>query len=165
MTTLAYRDGVLAADRDTKHNGVVAHETTKIGRRADGVLVGTCGVASMGYAFRQWVLSGEHGDRPPLFVDHENDINAIVVRPSGGGGVVVEIYDRCGFTRAEGEFFALGGGFEIALGAMDHGASAAEAVRYAARRGVGRVDAIDVLRMDGRSISPDQIRTRERAAA
>lgn len=143
MTTIAYRDGALAADRATKMGAVQAYQTAKINQREDGAMIGGCGIGSVSAAFRRWFMDGEAGDRPSLGVTDDDDAQLIVVRPNG----VVEIHDRHGWAEISGPFFALGSGFEVALGAMAMGASAERAVQIAAEFGIGNPNQIDVLRL------------------
>lgn len=141
MTTIAYRQGVMAGDRATKYGSITGHETTKVVRREDGALCGACGTTTIAAAFRRWFLAGEDAASKPSLGDDKEDIHAIIARPSG----VVEIYDRMGWSVIEGDFHAIGSGTEIALGAMAMGADAAKAVRIAATFGVGDVRSIDVV--------------------
>lgn len=141
MTTIAYRDGKMAADRMVKCGAVAHHDITKIVRRMDGALCGTCGVSSLGFAFRKWFLGGEVGDKPSCGDSEDCNIHAIIVRPSG----VVELHDFLGMSEIEGPFHAVGAGAEFALGAMAMGADAVQAVNIAAEFGVGRVGYVDCI--------------------
>lgn len=143
MTTIAYRDGVLAADRETCYGSVRGHQATKIGQRADGAMIAGCGVATVAATFKRWFLEGEQGDRPSLGANDADDAVMIIIRPNGD----VEKYDRLGWQIIEGPFFSFGSGFELALGAMAMGASAERAVQIAAEFGVGDPNRIDVLRL------------------
>lgn len=136
MTIVAYRDGVMAADRTTKSCGVEFHETCKVGVRADGLLVGCAGMSSLAEAVRRWFLAGELGDRPSFGKVEADSVHTLVVRPNGA----IEVHDMDGMTPVVGDrgFVAVGSGFEIALGAMAMGASAIKAVEICAEFGVGR---------------------------
>lgn len=156
MTTIAYRDGVMAGDRATRYGSVIGHETTKVVRRADGALCGTAGTTTIASSFRRWFLALEADPKPSLGDDKE-DIHAIIARPNG----TVEIHDRMGWGVVEGEFFAIGVGAEIALGAMAMGADAETAVKVAARFGVGLEAAIDSVRTSEKPPAPPTVSDRE----
>lgn len=143
MTVIAYRDGVMAADRSTRACGVEFHETRKVARRADGALIGCAGMSAQGRAMRDWFLAGEVGERPGLGEKEEDSTHALIVRPDGR----VEVHDMHGRTDAESEFgyHAIGSGFELALGAMAMGASAVRAVEVAIQHGVGRSGRLDFV--------------------
>lgn len=130
MTVLVYRDGVLAADRQSTIHGVRACEVTKVARReSDGALIGMAGNAGLAAGFMRWFLSGEPEPRPPLHLsaDEHKTALAIIVRPNG----VVEEHGVDGWAIVEGPFFAYGAGIEAAIAAMHMGADARRAVEIA----------------------------------
>lgn len=127
MTTIAYRDGVMAGDSLITSDNVRCGYMRKIARRDDGALCGVCGSASLLRAILAWFLSGEPADGRPQITD--NDACFIIVRTNGR----VESHDQRGFSDDTAPFFALGSGRELAMGAMAAGATAIEAVRAAAK--------------------------------
>lgn len=140
MTTIAWDGKTLAADRRVTCGGVTDAKVHKIVRREDGALAGSAGNTSLGAAFKRWFLSGEPGERPPLSREQET-ANGVIIRPSG----LIEIHDVCGWYEAEAPHYALGSGWEIALGAMAAGASAEEAVRIAAKLDGNTGDEVETL--------------------
>jgi hypothetical protein len=125
MTTIAYRDGVLAADSLATSNGLrddYGSKIWKIGR----VLVGACGDRAICLKFREWVANGLEGDSP---FQGKEDGNGIVVAP--GGNVVC--WGNHGPWPVSTPFYSLGSGYQIAIGALEMGATASEAVEIAAR--------------------------------
>lgn len=142
MTTVAYRNGALAADRQYGNDGVVEGETTKIFRReSDGALIGCCGTSSICKRFQRWFLDGEQGEAPSLKGDDLHSAGGFIIRPDGR----IELHDYFGCVPVSGAFFAIGSGKDFALGAMEAGASAAEAVEIAARRDAHTGCGVDVL--------------------
>lgn len=126
MTTICYRDGVLAGDRLLSIGTVRDSHMKKVyRRRRDGALIGGAGTSSQLQTAFDWFLAGEDGPRPFL-----GPCELIVVRPEG----TVEYHDRHGSHVMHGQFFAIGSGAEIAYGAMEMGATARKAVEIAARR-------------------------------
>lgn len=127
MTTIAYRDGILAADRQLTGGSVADCETTKVARNAAGDLAGFAGPAAYIYRFLDWFQGGEKHDAP--LPDKEEGGEGVIVRADGS----IEVYDRNGKSRIVAKTYAFGSGLQVAYGAMLHGASAAEAVVAASK--------------------------------
>lgn len=129
MTTVVYRDGVMATDTAYIANGVtIVIGRRKIARRSDdGALIGGCGKSATVDAFIAWAVHGEIGD-PPVMEEAAGIIAYIDGTIRGfdddeGGG-------RRGFLIAP-PYFAIGSGAEYAFGAMFAGADAETSVRAA----------------------------------
>lgn len=124
MTTIAYRDGVMAADTALTHNGVWEGKSVKIGTTSDGRVVGIAGAPGMMKPFIDWLQFG--GDAPAY--DRDDHFFAIVAYADGAAS----LYDRfMSEIKMSEPFHAIGSGKEIAIGAMAAGASAEDAVRIA----------------------------------
>lgn len=148
MTVIVYRDGVMAADRQSTIMGVRACEVTKVARRpSDGALIGVAGDAGLASAFMRWFVAGEQGDRPALHIaaDEHKTALAIIVRAGGA----VEEHSVGGWAPVEGAFYAYGSGLEAAVAAMHMGADAARAVEIANIVTTGCGMGVDVVRLDG----------------
>ena len=128
MTTIAYRDGVMAGDRKVTEGDFAWAEMRKVFRRRDGCLIGGCGNTTILQRYVDWFVDGERGFKPSLGVKDE-DAEFLVVRANGK----VEFHDRNGVHQLQGKFFAVGSGCTAALGAMAMGATARQAVRVASR--------------------------------
>lgn len=124
MTTIAYRDGVLAADTlSTCEQGIMSFHTTKIGAKA-GVVWSTSGLSAWGKRFRDWMTTGMKGDYPTP----DDTSGACVWMPNGD----MLSFGHNGIDfRPRLPFWADGSGQDYAIGAMQMGASAEEAVRAA----------------------------------
>lgn len=142
MTTIVWDGQSLAADRRVNYGGVTDTKISKIVRRADGALAGSSGNTSLGAAFKRWFLNGESGDRPALEKGSET-CNGLIIRPSGA----LEVHDHVGWYECDAGRYALGSGWEIALGAMAMGADAEAAVRVAAKFDGNTGDEIEVLHL------------------
>lgn len=137
MTTIAYRDGVLAADsRLTVDHGSGArvHFCRKLfrkkiteGKKTFDVIIATAGEASSGMVFHDWYGSGK--PIPELFLHLGGDFTCLVLRPDG----LFEFDVYCRPEKIEEDIYAIGSGAMAALAAMHCGKSALEAVRIAAR--------------------------------
>lgn len=129
MTTIAYRDGILAADTGITSGNIIAPgSVVKIVVMPDGRLAGASGDASFVSMWLRWAASGAPEPSPEI---KERDGNTI------GWGLIVERdgsvteYDSAGSFNMVAPYYALGSGEQIALGAMWAGASAEDAVRAA----------------------------------
>ncbi|WP_336802468.1 hypothetical protein [Kaistia sp. MMO-174] len=139
MTTIAYRDGVLAADSLISSGNARAGQAQKIAT-CGSTMGGTSGSIEACHRFVQWIEAGAEGDCPEL-----GDSDGILVRGSqtfyvGSKGVLVPF---------EAEFAAVGSGEKFALGAMAMGATAERAVEVARELDVHTGGQIVTLRHKG----------------
>lgn len=129
MTTIAYRDGVMAGDgRCTSQSNIVLTERfRKVWKLHNGVLIGACGFSSSVNPYIAW-LKNPVGERPSLG-DKDSNTAMIVVRPNGK----IEDHDWIGIDQMDAPFFAIGSGRYAAFAAMHMGADATKAVQIAAK--------------------------------
>lgn len=121
MTTIAYRDGVMAADTALTVDGVYQGEIVKT-VLLNAHVIGVAGLAAHQVAFCQFL------DGQELTLEKDQFFNAIVVSPEGN----LAVYDQHLIpVQLNVPFHAIGSGREIAIGAMAAGATAEEAVRIA----------------------------------
>lgn len=123
MTTIAVRDGVMAAD--TQSTGSFHQRVKKIARLPDGSLVGTAGNTDECQKAIEWLRSDGSTARPKI-----PGAYLIFLRPNGSIWLAEGTFEP---FRILGKFSAIGSGGAIAMGAMEAGATAAEAVRIASR--------------------------------
>lgn len=125
MTTIAYRDGVLAADTlATSGEHLRPGKIHKIFSLYDGSLFGVTGE----YVQAQKLLSSLMQRRvPPIHIGE----NARGIRIFRSG--ICRIYELDFFYEFSPEFCAWGSGADAALGALYAGASARSAVEIAAK--------------------------------
>lgn len=131
MTTIAYRDGVMAADsRAYAGFNTVLGTKMKIRRCANGTLIG-CSTNQVGLseALLTWVEAGADVDATPRCP--EPKFALLVVQPDGKAFYAHDSFNLTGPISAD--FFAIGSGEGLAQGAMHHGASAEEAVLIACK--------------------------------
>lgn len=126
MTTLAYRDGVLAADSLATAGGIRDSEVLKV-RKIGRLLTAGCGSGALCEKFVGWVQRGMPGNSP--WEGSGADGNSLLVAPDRS----LVVFGVNGPWRVDRPFYALGSGGDIALGAMAAGASAEEAVEIAIR--------------------------------
>jgi 20S proteasome alpha/beta subunit len=127
MTTIAYRDGVIAADTGMTVGGSRLGRIVKIARNESGALAGAAGSAGYNAKFLDWFRGGAVGD-PPEARETERSFDRGVVFHADG---VIDIYEPTGVFHATAPYFAFGSGRPEALGALFMGATAEQAVRAA----------------------------------
>lgn len=135
MTTVAYRDGILAADSLTTRGNISIAGIQKL-FKSNTVLVGICGNLHEAVPFVKWVLDTSNSvERVEDFYHHDSPLDA----EADTEALVVDRDGVCWFMHASGNVFkfdedyaAAGSGDYFALGAMYHGASATEAVAASA---------------------------------
>lgn len=124
MTTIAWRDGVLAADsRATGDGGIL--NVRKMFNLPDGRVIACCGELSSAMEFVEAIRKGTVEK-----FRAKGSFDAMVMLPSGS--LVIYEKGRVAIPVQE-KFYAMGSGGMVALGAMAMGASAEQAVKIAAR--------------------------------
>lgn len=129
MTTIAYRNGIMASDSQATGGEIVRGETTKLHRTIHGTLIGISGHSGLTPLLIAWVEGGRKWEDRPTLPQHV-ELHAIIVRPRGTITVLSQDFIE---QPVETPFIAVGSGNELATGAMAMGATAAEAVEVAAR--------------------------------
>lgn len=135
MTAIAYRDGVMAADRRTiyknlKHPDISTDQKVFEVMLAGGegrAVVGTAGEACPGNGYiKNWLSDHHIGALPSL----DGDFVLLVAVEDGR----LLLVDHHGYVADVGlPFYAIGAGAEICMGAMEMGAGAIEAVTAAVK--------------------------------
>lgn len=125
LTSIAYRNGVLASDSLVTSNGMREGQAQKI-HQVGPLLIAGAGASALCDQFVTWVRAGMKGDSP--WQGHDCG-NSMIVMPDD----TILIYGEHGPWKSETDFYALGSGEQIALGAMAFGASAEQAIECAIR--------------------------------
>lgn len=130
MTTVAYKDGVMAADSGSWFSNVVYRGAIKIAKGHDGSLHGVCGNAPDAEGYLKWVNDGMVGDPPkPEATNREDGRSAFLALVVPSSGDVLRVWSAYGWENHNGvPCFAIGSGSEMAIGAMAAGADAEHAV-------------------------------------
>lgn len=145
MTTIAYKDGLMACDSCWTYGGTVDTLTTKITRLASGALFGTAGQNDA----RSLVSLIDKVKTPNQLPSYEAllslraDVLGLLVLPKGRVYKIAttiispenwdDQMDDYGLWEISGPFAAVGSGGDMALVAMDCGKSARDAVRIACK--------------------------------
>ena len=130
MTTIAYRDGVVATDTLSVADGMVVDQAYEKCIVRDGVMFFMTGSTSDHDKLIDEYLSpaGRDTGNASAIVADKGEI-FIVGWEDGGKGIF-----KCPNRREN--YIAIGSGERFAIAAMDHGKSAQEAVEYAMKRDV-----------------------------
>lgn len=129
MTTLAYRDNILAADTQMTWADGSRRKVKKIVRLPDGSLFAGAGDAPAILKLKKWAEAGFPNKPKPRFSE-ATELDCILVKPDGTAWLI----DRCvSPEQIDDDFVAIGSGGGYATGAMAMGASAIEAVEIAAK--------------------------------
>lgn len=129
MTTIAYRDGVLAGDQRTTDDGaIVPGRFIKVFKNDQGWLYGACGDSGPMEDFYRF-MAGVVNSIDPKRIPRSGIYEAIIVSPTSDVFVVEK-----GFIEKyplDTEYLAIGSGRKVAYGALYMGATPAQAVQAA----------------------------------
>lgn len=146
MTTIVYKDGILATDSLITHKDQIFGYRDKIGE-TDECVYALCGTSSAAKEFGKMV-KGEEFDKELFTNEYHKGFYGIVINKKTGE---VSDYDNCLIPNQNptfGNFIALGSGADIAKGAMLMGASAVEAIECAIKIDLysgGKINAVKVF--------------------
>ena len=147
MTSIVYKDGVIAGDTGHFRGDTLVGHAPKVFRNSKDDLAGCAGDASFIQIFIRWFLGGEVGPPPSsLAVGEDKQHNeALLVRD--GGQILYLMHQE--LIPFDDLFFSIGGGSDVAYGAMFAGSDAATAVRAAISRSVWVAGDIITLNHEG----------------
>lgn len=140
MTTIVYRDGVMAADgRVTTGQLIVTDTCKKITKLSDGALFALAGEDHLEQNLIEWLEEADGGTAPP----QGKDFTAILVDTSGNLSVFTGSGDRF-VPWNDIAYAAFGSGADVAYGALEMGATADQAVAAGINRDVNSGGRIQV---------------------
>lgn len=130
MTTIAYKDGVLAADSMMTGGSVPFRFATvdKIAHCNDRAVIGAAAGHYRAYpTFLEWIKDGAVGNAPQV----EEEAEGVLIRACAGKAPEIWLWSggQTLIRLPDDAFVALGSGERFALGAMYAGADAIDAVR------------------------------------
>jgi ATP-dependent protease HslVU (ClpYQ) peptidase subunit len=134
MTTIAYRDGVIAADsRVTIKDFVDSNNDKKIYRLSDGSLFGASGDLVGGLKLLDLLKATLKAKKFVIPNANVKSTKALFITPYG-----TPFYYEAGYweKRKKNEYLGIGTGGKYALAAMDAGADAITACRIGAKRDI-----------------------------
>lgn len=127
MTTIAYRNGIMAADSGCFNAGLYEGEVDKISILPDLGVLGCCGEYGAILKVVEWLTSGGKPSEKPR-LSRDSEFAGLLVK---WDGEVVHYQIGLRPLRMAAEFHAIGSGRHLAIGAMAAGVSAEQAVRIA----------------------------------
>jgi len=138
MTTIAYRNGILAADKQATDGGIIC-KCTKL-FTSNGHAIGVSGTLAFGIAFVKWFQGTRTSDCPL-----DEHTYALVMNLKTGE---CEEWEQPGIgIPVEAEFEAIGNGAGLAMGAMEMGADARKAVEVASKWSAYSGFGVQVIKM------------------
>ena len=129
MTTIAYRDGIMAADTGCFNDGLYEGEVEKIWPLTDIGILGCCGEYGAILKVVEWLENGGKADGKPR-LSRDSEFAGLLVNQSNE---VFHYQIGMRALRIDADFHAIGSGRKIAVGAMAAGASAEQAIEIACR--------------------------------
>lgn len=127
MTTITIKDGVMVGD--TQATGAYHSRVRKIARTPDGSLIGACGNVDECQGIAAWLVGGSEGKPPSM-----SNSTVLMLRADGTIWLAEQAFRP---YRVHSKFAAIGSGSAVAMGAMEAGASALQAVKIAAKHDGG----------------------------
>lgn len=118
----------MAADSMTTAQGGIKTKDTKL-VKVNGDIIGAAGDSQDGLAFIEW-YKNQDGDLP----EGLDDFEALVLTKEGD---ILWYGNRLIPERIEEDYYCIGSGSHVAIGAMEHGATPAQAVATACRKTTG----------------------------
>jgi 20S proteasome alpha/beta subunit len=143
VTTIAYRDGVLAADtRGYAGDARPLGQKSKIERLEDGTLIGvSSSIPGGGETVRRWYADGRPND-----IELPANFTMIAISREGDVFYAKDMPHLSGPLRAP--YFAIGSGADFALGALEAGMSAKGSVLLACRLDVWSDEPVEILELE-----------------
>lgn len=126
----------MAADRYVTGDGLFHTNTCKLRIAKDGAIIGCSGSTFLQSKFERWYDNGACGP-----TDLQGHMEALVLMPDG----TIRCYDETGEWFVHEAPACIGSGSAVAYGAMDAGASPAQAVLIACNRDTKTGGGVDVL--------------------
>ena len=159
MTTIAYRDGVLASDsRLTQGEWIWTDKGKKITRLRDGTLFGSSGDHE-GSLILEAAL--KEGNLFPELPEDSKDVHAIRVTPDGK----VWFFEGYKWDRVPEGFVAIGSGRQAAMAILRYGGSAVDAVKAGIASDVFSGGKVQTVRLRKHERSRDKAKTNNRRHA
>ncbi|MTH61180.1 hypothetical protein [Paracoccus litorisediminis] len=158
MTTIVYRDGVLASDtRAYSGHATPIGTKRKIHRRRDGAMFGVSTAApGLSEQVARWYLDDKNMDLLPQ-LGPEDGFDMLEIDKDGQVFIYHDSIHPTGPLTAP--YFTVGSGANYAIGALEMGASAVEAVRVAITNDPWTGGHIETLTRPGECAAADKEET------
>jgi len=141
MTTIAFKEGILAGDKMSVNGNLKYARVTKV-HKINGCLCAIAGPYDIGMEMLHWFQEGAEPDDFPGIQMETNESTLLVITPERR----ITLYERSPIPLIfEQEVVAIGSGRDFALAAMELGCSAEEAVRVAMKLDAYTGGDVDVI--------------------
>lgn len=161
MTTIAFKDGIMAADTQITIQGdgfgaLKAHAAKKIAKDSEGVLYGICGTyAQCTKVIEALKRQAKTGGAVPLPVPtRDDDFEILIAYPDGR---LRSLIPQGEILLDDAKYYAIGSGASVAMGAMFAGASARVAVLAAIEHSEGTGGKVEQLHFDLEHLPPHEV--------
>lgn len=145
MTTIAYKNGFIAADKLAGFSGM-GQRVTKITKH-NGMLIGASGYLAQAATLIEWIKNGMNKEDFPVDqTGDERNCSCMVIKDSK----IFLIMTTPVLVELEEDFFAIGSGRDFAISAMHFGKSAKEAVEFASIYDTNTGLGVDVLNIESK---------------
>lgn len=146
MTTIAYRDGILAADSQITMGDTRYAQCSKLIKLPNGALAAGCGSAVQCARLLTY-MENNNGEWTDEVLRQCPDACILYVWPDGKV-FVIEGGKRGGSAPLKGTFFAEGSGYVAALAAMKAGATAVRAIEIAAELDINTALPVESVKLE-----------------
>jgi ATP-dependent protease HslVU (ClpYQ) peptidase subunit len=128
VTSIVYRDGILASDSQmAAGNAIIPGGIKKIHKLPDGSLYAFSGPVELGHAMRLYLMDPEDQTLPDFTGANHNAYSGLILSSDGQ----LLCYDTCCWYNLKLPYYAMGSGDAFAYGALAVGASAQQACKAA----------------------------------
>lgn len=156
MTTIAYRDGVMASDTQVSAGGR-KFRTHKVKPLKDGGLIGSSGKLADILKIQRWAEAGFPDEGKPDFGD-EGEFECLIVT---GAGEIYLLDEEMELMPFFDPFIAVGSGGAYAMAAMECGKSPEDAVRVAAKYDANTSEPVETFRVEPKEAPRAKRRARQ----
>lgn len=149
MTTVAYKDGVIASDSALTYGNAYIGTSKKVWKFGTGALYGICGMGD-DRPLRRLLEKVKTEDELPSVAqlqEVKGDMEALFILPDGQVFSIATDENASVFP-VEDAHHAIGRGRKFAIGAMDAGADAIKAADIGSHRDINSGGSIQVLYLD-----------------
>jgi ATP-dependent protease HslVU (ClpYQ) peptidase subunit len=143
MTVIAWDGDTLAIDRQGQVDGM-KYQAIKARALLNGDVVAYAGSLSQGLLLGDWYEAGAKKESWPEFQKDKDEWTLLIVANSKGCSFYEKLPVAIPVVSA---FMAWGSGRDFAIGAMDAGCSAEQAVRIASRHSTSCGEGVDVFKL------------------
>lgn len=150
MTTIVYKDGILACDSQvTTNSEVIIGYCNKIQEFDNEVICGSGSTTAI-KQFIDWHRRGDDPEKKPTLLG-DGCVCFVIDKKT----LELKRYCDCWYDSIGASFYVTGSGMEIAIGALEMGATAEEAIKAACKYDTGTGGEVHVLDLNKTKVEND----------